>query len=71
MEKLNKTYKYRCIKRCTHRGGNVWEIGDFVNSANWQMHEQKECFEAIELTIKERFDDFRKGMNLTYLEEIV
>ncbi len=66
MENLAKKYKYTCIAKCKHWGGEEWNIGDIINSATYALHEQKECFEPIELTIKERFDDFRKGMKLSY-----
>lgn len=66
MIKLEKVFKYRCIKFTSHWGGKKWEVGDIISSAEWVTHEHKDFFEPIELSIKERFDDFRKGMKLSY-----
>ena len=63
---LGKVYKYKCIKLTSHWGGKTWEVGDIIPSIEWIMIENQDHFEPIELSIKARFDDFRKGMKLSY-----
>jgi hypothetical protein len=67
MESLKVKYKYVCVKECSHWGQQTWEVGEVCTDEGF-VHERPGCFDKVEVSLKERFDGFRKGMKLSYAD---